>query len=126
MWMLSPVSVIRIKAEFFSFVMSLSKDEITTLIRKRRKKTLYETIAFLQSQVYDEDLYFTDPRNASVINRFNISRQWPHHQYIYMRPKDVPDRVYRSWYAHFLKQTPYHEWSWHARDHEWLLSNLLE
>ena len=84
--------------------MSLSKEDITTLIRKRRKKTLYEAVAFLQGQAYDEDLYFTDPRNASVITRFNISRQWPHYQYILMRPKDVPNWVYRSWYAHFLKQ----------------------
>ena len=90
--------------------MSLSKGDITELIRKRRKKTLHNTISFLQSQAYDEDLYFTDPRNASVITRYNLSRQWPNHQYIYMRTKDVPYWAYRSWFSYYISSPDHRDW----------------
>jgi len=108
--------------------MSLSKNDITELIRKRRKKTLYEAIHHLQSSAMEEDDYFRDPRNARFIAHFQINRTWPHHQYIYMREKDVPPNVYRSWFTHYVT-TPEgrsHVWVWHPRDHEWLLSQLLE
>ena len=108
--------------------MSLSKGDITELIRKRRKKTLHNTISFLQSQAYDEDLYFTDPRNASVITRYNLSRQWPNHQYIHMRTKDVPYWAYRSWFSYYISspEGKAHVWPWEPKDHEWMLSQLLE
>jgi len=118
-------SVIRIKAEFFSFVMPLSKDQVTTLIRKRRKKTLYDTIAFLQLQAYDHYLWLNDARNSRFAP-YVLSSLYPNLGYVKMRPKDVPDWAYRSWYSYFVKHTPYYEWSWHPRDHEWLLSHLLE
>ena len=108
--------------------MSLSKNDITTLIRKHRKKTLHNTISFLQSEVYDEQLYFEDPRNAQVISTFRIVPSWPMHQYYLMRTKDVPDFAYRAWFEHFIS-TPKgrsHVWPWEPKDHEWMLSQLLQ
>lgn len=108
--------------------MSLSKANITELIRKRRKKTLHNTISFLQSEVYDEQLYFEDPRNARVISTFSIVPSWPMHQYYLMRTKDVPHFAYRAWFEHFIS-TPKgksHVWPWEPKDHEWMLSQLLQ
>jgi len=108
--------------------MSLSKAQVSSLIRKRRKATLFNTIEFLQLQQVEEDTYFNDPRNRRVIDLFVLTRSWPHHQYNHMRPKDVPAWVYRSWFTHFLRTgaSVNHVWDWEPRDHDWMLMQLLE
>lgn len=107
--------------------MSLSKEDITILIRKRRKKTLYDTIAMLETDAYEDFMFISDPRNAGMIQRFGLETNlYPNLGYVRMRPKDVPQWVYQDWFEHYIKKHPYVEWRWHPKDHEWLLSMLVK
>jgi len=99
--------------------MCASKQEITELINKRRYASLLVNIADLQRRAALFDLFFEE--------------------YWYVDPTVVPPIVYRHWYMDLLRS---HRSSadnplvigvsnvfplfGEPRDHEWLLSHLLE
>ena len=107
MWMLSPVSVIRIKAEFFSFVMPLSKDQVTAIIRKRRYKSLYKYIEHLQ--------YW------AAMKQWEYSRSHAGYD-----AAAVPQYVYRYWHKRAMEISNYIQLVVHPNDHLWLLDQLVE
>lgn len=120
-------TLITSKPLFLVIFMSLSKEDITTLIRKRRKRKYYEVIGMMQTDAYNDHLFISDPRNAGMIQRFGLETNlYPHLGYVLMRPKDVPEGVVHDWFSHYLEKHPYVEWQWHPKDHEWLLSKLLK
>jgi len=95
--------------------MSLSKQEISELIRRRRYTSLIMNIERLQGV-------------ASMFDYF-------YEQYYYVPPEEVPPYVYRHWYSTIINTPrnpkvvgPQQIVTIHAepKDHEWMLSQLLE
>lgn len=84
-----------------------SKDEITRLIRKRRKATLYRIV-------------------DSLAGLAVAHSDCPHQGYKYIPAKWIPQHVYRDWfeYAHYFGK--YFKFKVEPKDHEWLLTQLLK
>jgi len=98
-----------------SFYMHLSKEKVTELINKRRRASLLINIERLQ-------------RVAELFDMF-------YEEYWNVPPENVPQYVYRYWYMAVISEPrnpkvvgPQQMMEIHSepKDHEWILSQLLE
>lgn len=85
-----------------------TKDEITYLIGKRRKATLYRIV---------------DSLAGIAIAYPDV----PYQEYKYVPSKRIPQDVYREWFDYAQRHLGnYFTFKVEPRDHEWLLSQLLK
>ena len=94
--------------------------------------SLFFHVIFQVSQVmvheFPYPVFYHLVHALGVNSNFRIVPSWPMHQYYLMRTKDVPHFAYRAWFEHFIS-TPKgrsHVWPWEPKDHEWMLSQLLQ
>lgn len=84
-----------------------SKHEISILIRKRRKATLYGVI-------------------NSLAGYAAAYPDYPHRNYAYMPPKWIPPHVYRAWWLYTTHIGRYVTYTCEPRDFLWLMDALVE
>lgn len=102
-----------------------SKHEITRLINKRRKRSLYRCIRSMQSTFIRNSHKPFRTRGSPWIDPPHI--KWSiGDSYFYIDPPWVPSSIYRLWFKICIEDgSIVFDEDTHPRDLEWLLSELM-